>query len=74
MVEEESNQVNKIHTPPQSLVTQKHQAKLPYQERLALSKQIPQAKFDLLWELQNLFGKIPLLQAMRNVPIYAKNS
>jgi len=39
MVEEESNRVNKNHTPPQPLVTQKHQAEPPYPERLALSKQ-----------------------------------
>ena len=39
MVEEESNRVNKNHTPPQLLVTQKHQAEPPYPERLALSKQ-----------------------------------
>lgn len=73
MVEEELNWVNKNHTPPQPLVTQKHQAELPYPKRLALSKQIPQAEFDLLGELRNLFVKIPLLQAMRDVIIYGKS-
>ena len=37
-----------------------------------MSKSIPQAEFDLLGELQNLFVKIPLLEAMKDVPIYAK--
>ena len=35
-------------------------------------KASPQPEFDLLGELQNLFVKIPLLQAMKDVPIYAK--
>ena len=38
-----------------------------------MSKRTPQAEFDLLGELHNLFVSIPLLQAMRDVPIYAKN-
>ena len=38
-----------------------------------MSKPSPQDEFDLLGELQNLFVKIPLLQAMKDVPIYAKN-
>lgn len=37
-----------------------------------MSKSSPQAEFDLLGELHNLFVKIPLLQAMKDVPIYAK--
>ena len=37
-----------------------------------MSKKIHQVEFDLLGELQNLFVKIPLLQAMRDVPIYLK--
>ena len=49
-----------------------HQFEPPYPERLTLSKSSPQAEFDLLGELQNLFVKIPLLQAMKDVPIYAK--
>ena len=49
-----------------------HQSEPPYPERLLMSKPSPQAEFDLLGELQNLFFKIPLLQAMKDVPIYAK--
>jgi len=52
--------------------TQGFPTNLPYPERLALSKQKPQPEFDLLGELQNLFFKIPLLQAMKDVPIYSK--
>ena len=37
-----------------------------------MSKPNAQAEFDLLGELQNLFVKIPWLQAMKYVPIYAK--
>eukprot|EP00253_Pinus_taeda_P014223 PITA_14223 len=72
IVEGEPNRVNRNHTPPQPLVTQKQQAEPPYPKRLAISKPTPQAEFDLLGELQNLFVKIPLLQAMRDVPIYEK--
>ena len=39
MFGEEPNRVNKNHTCPQSLATQKHQPELPYPERLAVSKQ-----------------------------------
>lgn len=28
--------------------------------------------FDLIWELKNIFTKIPLLQAIQDIPIYAK--
>ena len=72
MVREEPYRVNKNHTPPQPLATQKPQAEPPYPESLAVSKPTPQTKFDLLRELHNLFVKIPLLQAMKDVPIYAK--
>lgn len=43
-----------------------------YPERLSLVKADPQREFDLLGELNNLFVKIPLLQAMKDVPIFAK--
>jgi hypothetical protein len=44
----------------------------PYPERLSLTKVVPQPDFDLLGELKNLYVKIPLLKALREVPIYAK--
>jgi hypothetical protein len=56
----------------QASPVKQHQSETPYPERLTLSKSSPQAEFDLLGELQNLFVKIPLLQAMKDVPIYGK--
>jgi hypothetical protein len=44
----------------------------PFPERLALTKTLEQPAFNLLGELQNLYVKIPLLQALRDVPIYAR--
>jgi len=59
-IEEKSNQASKNQTSPQLLITQEHQVDLPYPERLALSKQIPQVEFDLFGELQNLYVKIQI--------------
>ena len=44
----------------------------PYPERLILPKAVGQPQFNLLGELRNLYVEIPLLQALHNVPIYAK--
>jgi hypothetical protein len=44
----------------------------PFPERLALTKTHEPPAFNLLGELQNLYVKIPLLQALRDVPIYAR--
>eukprot|EP00253_Pinus_taeda_P005984 PITA_05984 len=44
----------------------------PFPERLALTKTFETPAFNLLGELQNLYVKIPLLQALRDVPIYAR--
>jgi len=44
----------------------------PFPERLALTKTLEPPAFNLLGELQNLYVKIPLLQALRDVPIYAR--
>ena len=46
--------------------------KPPFPERLALNKTLERPAFNLLGELQNLYVKIPLLQALRDVPIYAR--
>ena len=59
-------------TPPQDFPNQGHLTSPPYPGRFTFSKPNPQAEFDFLGELQNLFIKIPLLQAMRDVPIYKK--
>jgi hypothetical protein len=45
--------------------------KPPFPECLALTKTPEPPTFNLLGELQNLYVKIPLLQALRDVPIYA---
>ena len=44
----------------------------PFPERLVLTKMPETLAFILLGELQNLYVKIPLLQALRDVPIYAR--
>jgi hypothetical protein len=46
--------------------------KPPFPERLALTKTPEPPAFNLLGELQNLYVKIPLLQALRDVPIYVR--
>jgi len=47
-------------------------AEPPFPERLALTKTLEPHAFNLLGELQNLYVKNPLLQALRDVPIYAR--
>ena len=44
----------------------------PYLEILILPKVVGQPQFNLLGELKNLYVKIPLLQALHDVPIYAR--
>ena len=45
---------------------------LAYLERLIIDKDVPQLDFNFLGELQNLYVQIPLLQARKEIPIYAK--
>eukprot|EP00253_Pinus_taeda_P015881 PITA_15881 len=44
----------------------------PFPERLVLTRTIETPAFNFLGELQNLYIKIPLLQALKDVPIYAR--
>jgi hypothetical protein len=44
----------------------------PFPERLKLDKQIKQFEYNLLDELNNVYIKISLLQAIKKIPIYAK--
>eukprot|EP00253_Pinus_taeda_P012276 PITA_12276 len=44
----------------------------PFPERLVIPRPIQQPNFDILGELQNLYIKIPFLQAIQDIPIYAK--
>jgi len=43
-----------------------------FPERLIIPRPIEYPNFDLLGELKNLCVKIPLLQAIQDIPIYAK--
>eukprot|EP00253_Pinus_taeda_P006222 PITA_06222 len=44
----------------------------PFPECLVISRPIQQPNFDILGELQNLYIKIPFLQAIQDILIYAK--
>jgi hypothetical protein len=44
----------------------------PFPERLLIEKLIIQSEFDIMIELRNVCVKIPLIQAIKYVPIYAK--
>eukprot|EP00253_Pinus_taeda_P005135 PITA_05135 len=44
----------------------------PFPERVVIPRPIHQPNFDILGELQNLYIKIPFLQAIHDIPIYAK--
>jgi len=44
----------------------------PFPERLIIPRPIEHPDFDILGELKNLYIKIPLLQAIQDIPIYAK--
>jgi hypothetical protein len=44
----------------------------PYPERLAIEKPTIRPEFDILNELKNICVKIPLLQAIKDIPIYSK--
>eukprot|EP00253_Pinus_taeda_P033108 PITA_33108 len=44
----------------------------PFPERLVIPRPIQQPNFDILGELQNLYIKIPFLQAIQDILIYAK--
>jgi hypothetical protein len=44
----------------------------PFPERFLIEKPIVQSEFDIMNELRNVCVKIPLLQAIKDVPIYAK--
>ena len=55
------------NTQPTQLIRQP-----PYPEILMLPRIGGQPQFNLLGELRNLYVKIPLLQALQDVPIYAR--
>jgi len=59
------------NSPTQIIVTLGCQTHPPYPKKLSLIKQIPLPEFYFFGELLNLFVKIQLLQAMKDVLIYA---
>jgi hypothetical protein len=44
----------------------------PYPKRLGIAKLTTRLEFDILNELKNICVKIPLLQAIKGIPIYSK--
>eukprot|EP00253_Pinus_taeda_P017006 PITA_17006 len=44
----------------------------PFPERLVIPRPVQYPDFDILGELQNLYIKIPFLQAIQDIPIYGK--
>jgi hypothetical protein len=44
----------------------------PYPDRLVIEKPTTRLEFDILNELKNICVKIPLLQAIKDIPIYSK--
>jgi hypothetical protein len=71
----QSQNQSQVQTAPQAS-SQKEQLlqsnQPPFPERLALEKPITPFEFDLMSELKNLCIKIPLLQAIKEIPIYTK--
>jgi hypothetical protein len=64
---------NEINQTSSSITNQAHKSSTPpFPERLALEKKITQSGYDLLDELKNVCIRIPLLQAMKDIPIYAR--
>jgi hypothetical protein len=58
---------------PNSLSTEMpHEMNSPYPERLLIKKTEEPLEHNLETELQNICIKIPLLQAIKDIPIYAK--
>jgi hypothetical protein len=44
----------------------------PFHEILMIEKPVVYPNFDIVGELKNLYVKIPLLQALQDIPIYVK--
>ena len=62
---------NPVHThPPQEPIQE--QRVPPFPERLVIEKPVVHPEYDILNELKNICVKIPLLQAIKDIPIYNK--
>jgi hypothetical protein len=69
-----NKEATKEHDAPEKVQSSSHNVAetTPFPEHLALTKTPEPPAFNLLGELQNSYVKIPLLQALRDVPIYAR--
>ena len=59
------------HPPPQQESTRIEKT-APFLERLAIAKPVTYPEYDVVNELKNICIKIPLLQAIKDIPIYSK--
>ena len=60
-----------VHThPPQETIQE--QKIPPFPERLVIEKPVVHLEYNILNELKNICIKIPLLQAIKAIPIYSK--
>ena len=60
-----------IHThPPQETIQE--QIIPPFPERLVVEKPVVHPEYNILNELKNICIKIPLLQVIKDIPIYSK--
>ena len=60
-----------VPTHPQQEPTQEQKIP-PFLEWLAIGKPVIHPEYDILNELKNVCVKIPLLQAIKDIPIYSK--
>lgn len=60
-LQQEEEQTHKINTPSP-----------PFPKRLVMPRPVQHPDFDILGELQNLYIRILFLQAIQDIPIYAK--
>jgi hypothetical protein len=71
--EERNTPVQQEIPSPNSLVAKTpHKMNPPYPERLLIKKTEEPLEHNLETELRNICVKIPLLQAIKGIPIYAK--
>ena len=60
-----------VHTHPQQEPTQEQRIP-PFLEWLSIERPVIHPKYDIMNELKNICVKIPLLQDIKDIPIYNK--
>ena len=60
-----------VHTHPSQEPIQEKRVP-PFPKRLVIEKPIVHLEYNILNELKNICVKIPLLQAIKDIPIYSK--